>query len=569
MASSISAEVPSTIGLQCPDAWGERILSKFPAELRDWAFNRWVEVGNTGPKHDERGYAPHARANLELGRLRREFEDTHFDIGTSETEIAETAFKAAHLCGMRCMSGEGIAAHFGITLRWRKNITEDGKARRFVDPAFWRRAFRREYGRAIENMLRTRGLVRRGKAVYVSDWALRRRRSQRARARETLEHTYATNEEGTELTLLEVSSHSVSNPPIRRGEMMTRARGFEELARDAGHTWKFCTLTTPSAYHAQLEAGGANPRYLGFTVSDAQAWLNQMWSRARADFKRLGLVVYGFRVAEPHHDGTPHWHVLLFAHTDHIDRVEQVIRTHWLSEYQDESGAREARVKFVNENPSRGDSSAAGYIAKYIGKNIDGAHVGEDLESGLDAVESSERVEAWASLYGIRQFQQIGGPQVGIWRELRRLRDEPAPADIEPARAACDEPDWAGFVEANGGIGAGRAGSLQLWKADSAERNRYGERKGPIVVGVRTRLNRIRTRLHTWRIEIRRSMSVRFLPWTRVNNCTALDSSAGTGRRLQADIEPTWPANLDGSCRLDPEIVSPRARLVPAIAGFF
>jgi len=62
-------------------------------------------------------------------------------------------------------------------------------------------------------------------------------------------------------------------------------------------------------------------------------------------------------------------------------------------------------------------------------------------------------------------------------------------------------------------------------------------------------------------------MSVLFLPWTRVNNCTGLDSGADACRQLPANIEPSRPGNLDGSSWLDAEIAGPFGRPVPAIAS--
>ncbi|MGK4475982.1 replication endonuclease [Aeromonas molluscorum] len=38
-----------------------------------------------------------------------------------------------------------------------------------------------------------------------------------------------------------------------------------------------------------------------------------LWKRCRAALARRGIEYFGFGVVEPHHDGTPHWHLLLFV----------------------------------------------------------------------------------------------------------------------------------------------------------------------------------------------------------------------------------------------------------------
>ena len=55
-----------------------------------------------------------------------------------------------------------------------------------------------------------------------------------------------------------------------------------------------------------------------------------------AALKRLNAPVYGFRVCEAHHDGTPHWHLLLFMRPEDRNRVIGILQRYALTDDHDE-----------------------------------------------------------------------------------------------------------------------------------------------------------------------------------------------------------------------------------------
>jgi hypothetical protein len=248
----------------------------------------------------------------------------------------------------------------------------------------------------------------------------------------------------------------------------------------------------------------------------------------RSFLKRHGLHVYGFRIAEPHHDGTPHWHLLLFMHASASDAVNAAFKKYFDPDDESEPGSGDRRVDIVPIDSSKG--SAAGYVAKYVSKNIDGFGVGRDAETtgatgdgtGItrdgtghltdptrdetgpatgatrDATVTVTRVDAWASTHGIRQFQQIGGPPVSVWRELRRLR-RPVEGVIEHARVAVEDQDWSTFLRVMGGVECRAADRpLQLHSARSSKPGIYGELIERQIKGVRAGALIAPTRLRTW-----------------------------------------------------------------------
>src|SRR5690606_14246866 len=147
-------------------------------------------------------------------------------------------------------------------------------------------------------------------------------KKQRLRNQALLETLIAINEEGQAYTLADLKAHSVSDPANRRCELMARLYGFDVRAKACNHSGLFITLTCPSRMHTRYKkSGGENTKFDGTTPRQAQKYLCKLWSLIRAQLQHTGIHVYGFRVAEPQHDGTPHWHLLLYTRPEYIPQV--------------------------------------------------------------------------------------------------------------------------------------------------------------------------------------------------------------------------------------------------------
>ncbi|MGL6348518.1 MAG: replication endonuclease [Aeromonas sp.] len=217
---------------------------------------------------------------------------------------------------------------------------------------------------------------------------------------------------------------------------------------------------------------------------------------------------FGFRVVEPHHDGTAHWHLLIWVKPEHQHRLIGILQRYALSHDKGDLERKrhpDSKKPYSDITPrfdwkvmDQEQGGAVGYIVKYIAKNIDGYRVGDqgDLEAETAATEGARRVRAWASLWGLRQFQALKGPPVGVWRELRRLpgrlqeaKGIPVAALADPVMEECrryaDAADWKNFTQTMGGPCCRRdERPLSLYRTAFAEPNQYGEPQTKLV-GVR------------------------------------------------------------------------------------
>nr|WP_244081768.1 replication endonuclease [Aeromonas caviae] len=439
---------------------------------------------------------------------------------------------------------------------------------RLLSAKWWERRINRCWDRLQEHIAILLGKVRKGVSAYVSNATMKVvRERKRAMMRWLAESEVMNEQHDLVVSMKDCWEASNANPVNRRAEMMTRMRGFEDYAEEQGHVGVFFTWTAPSRFHAWKTGRNGktieNDKYQGATPRDTCAYLGQLWSRARSYLKRWGMPIYGFRVCEPHHDGTPHWHMLLFMRKCDRNGVIDTLQRYALTDDRQELERNNLGIPFTDFtprfdwkeiDPSKGD--ATGYIAAYIAKNIDGEHVDGDEEAGTKADQGAQHACAWASWWGIRTFQQIGGAPVGVWRELRRISNAKKHGDLvgppkpvlqdprfEAARYAADNGIFRCYLEAMGGALSTRAEHpIKLAHLIEEQANRYGEDIKRLM-GLHTARLGIKTRLQGWEVVPAGTFEAAKAaggsgwgvgvqsgdspaPWSSDNNCTQPDPEA-------------------------------------------
>lgn len=448
---------------------------------------------------------------------------------------------------------------------------------RMMAPEWWRAKLKRSRDLQREHMAIAVGQVQKAASAYVSRSARGEWVEQKKRNREFFKSRDAQNlDTGERKSMTDMVDGSNANPAKRRCELMVRMRGFEDLANEMGMAGDFYTITAPSKYHAVHSKGGFVSQWNAASPRQTQQYLCSVWAKARAAFSRAGISVFGFRVVEPHHDGTPHWHMLLFMRPSDVEQVRDILCYYSRCEDSEELQSPYAlKARFHVEAIDQEKGSATGYIAKYISKNIDGyALDGEvDDETGENLKDMARAVSAWASRWRIRQFQQIGGAPVTVWRELRRLNNQlvgtltksedfkaaqhqltqlaktdPAAAAAKEAAlhakqllsnslmdavlASADVGDWAAYTQAQGGALVKRRDLVVRLMYEITEcGNEYAEdvqRVQGIYSPLVGRGSEVETRLVKWAIVPKLAASEAAAafpggpaaPWSSVNNCT-------------------------------------------------
>lgn len=399
-----------------------------------------------------------------------------------------------------------------------------------------------------EEQLRAVCLVNKKASPYVSYEAVIHKREQRRKSLEFFRSHELVNEDGDTLDMEDVVNASNSNPAHRRNEMMACVKGLELIAEMRGDCTVFYTITCPSRFHATLNNGRPNPKWTSATVRQSSDYLVDTFAAFRKAMHKAGLRWYGVRVAEPHHDGTVHWHLLCFMRKKDRRSITALLRKFAIREDREELGTNTGpRFKSELINPRKGTPTS--YIAKYISKNIDGRGLAKEIskETGRSLRDSAEHVSAWASLHRVQQFRFFGIPGRQAYRELRLLAGQAARVQgerkagapvldnprLDAVLAAADAGCFATYIMKQGGVLVPRKHHLVRTAYElNDEPSAYGDHGiriygiwSPIVEG------KICTHAMKWK-KVRKAVDVQeaaadqgaCAPWTRGNNCPPVEN---------------------------------------------
>lgn len=410
-----------------------------------------------------------------------------------------------------------------------------------------------------EEQLRAVCLVSKKASPYVSYEAVMHKREQRRKSLEFFRSHELVNEDGDTLDMEDVINASSSNPAHRRNEMMACVKGLELIAEMRGDCAVFYTITCPSRFHSTLNNGRPNPTWTNATVRQSSDYLVGMFAAFRKAMYKAGLRWYGVRVAEPHHDGTVHWHLLCFMRKKDRRAITALLRKFAIREDREELGNNTGpRFKSELINPRKGTPTS--YIAKYISKNIDGRGLAGEIskETGKSLRDNAEYVNAWASLHRVQQFRFFGIPGRQAYRELRLLAgqaarqqgDKKAGAPVldnprlDAILAAADAGCFATYIMKQGGVLVPRKYHLIRTAYEiNEEPTAYGDH-GIRIYGIWSPIaeGKICTHAVKWKM-VRKAVDVQeaaadqgaCAPWTRGNNCPLAENLNQQGKDKSAD----------------------------------
>ena len=199
------------------------------------------------------------------------------------------------------------------------------------------------------------------------------------------------NEDYQLISMFDSDINANLSPQRYYAEVANRVNTLFKYSRELDLYPAFLTITLPSEFHSN------SSKYNGYTPKKSSLYLSDVWARflRLSVFKKIrsniGHNMIYIRVYEPHKDGTPHLHAMIFVPKCFLKEVKQKFYEHF-KKY----GFKKVGLKFItNFTHAKYEETkgAIAYILKYMNKTF------------KNALEDRMTDEAYYFAYhGIRRF---------------------------------------------------------------------------------------------------------------------------------------------------------------------
>lgn len=329
--------------------------------------------------------------------------------------------------------------------------------REAADARYWRRKIRRQVLDAQAHFDTALRLARES-SPFASRFTLSAYRERQMRAKAWAKATFVKLPNGDELEMEVIQEASRK---ARLAQVYATTKAMEALGETYHFVPLFLTLTLPGCFHPRTTFGvtngssASNDNWIHGPKSQMEA-LNGAWRRFRARLAKTSEMrqFYGLKVIEPHKDGTPHMHALLWVprtysddNLSSVDLVTRHLQAVLPGEHAtkiEEISAEAATAKAKKTGKQVQSAAPSSYVLKYILKSLN-VSAAEAAEIGMQVAEDvadeehifgdgADRYKAWACARRIRRFDFIGVS--GSLRILQRIRTaDESEIDDWPERA--------------------------------------------------------------------------------------------------------------------------------------
>ena len=363
-----------------------------------------------------------------------------------------------------------------------KELSESEQAK-LSDRRYHVRHLRRRASTARQALASVLGTIGYNASSYADSFALSCWKERQESAKSYgLSHNLSWTDRAGSTRLVSLFEIFESSRKARFAQLYAQTVALDKVATKRNLIPIFITITLPPQYHPNPKFGlpyGGNDIEDCPLPTDTDKALQHIWKkfRARASVDKIELL--GLKVVEPHLDGCPHLHCLLYvkdiSEVGALDRHLQALRPEPVDG---------ERIATKLEILDRTRAKPASYVMKYLIKCLPAYERASELSDGTcdesgdpDHLAHHCEVRAWASERRLRQFAWLGlhGLRTA-WQRLYQSSEadiEDAPRSIIEATKALKEGRWSDALEALGAIKSDNKARPRIAYVDA--RNKYGE----------------------------------------------------------------------------------------------